>query len=76
MDPLLSKYQCELRRGFSAQDCLLVMLKKWEPSVDKGKAFGVLLTDLSKVYHCFLYELIVAKLNAYGRQISFNCKHK
>ena len=70
MDPLLSKYQCELRRGFSAQDCLLVMLKKWEPSVDKGKAFGVLLTDLSKVYHCFLYELIVAKLNAYGFSLS------
>ena len=26
MDPLLSKYQCGFRRGFSAQDCLLAML--------------------------------------------------
>ena len=30
MDPLLSKYQCGFRRGFSAQNCLLAMLEKWK----------------------------------------------
>ena len=55
MEPLLSKYKCRFRRGFSAQNCLLAMLEKWKSLVDKGKAFGVLLTDHSKafdiVYH-------------------------
>ena len=50
MDPLLSKYQCGFRKGFSAQNCLLTMLEKWKSSVDRGKSFGLLLTDLSKVF--------------------------
>ena len=64
MDSLLSKYQCGLRRDFSAQDCLLAMLEKFKSSVDKGKVFGVLLTDLSKELDCLLHELIITKLNA------------
>ena len=70
MDPLLSKYQCGFRRGFSAQNCLLAMLEKWKLSVDKGKVFGVLLTDLSKAFDCLLHELIIAKLNAFGFSLS------
>ena len=70
MDPLLSKYQCGFGRGFSAQNCLLAMLEKWKPSVDRGKAFGVLLTDLSKAFDCLSHELIIAKLNAYGFSLS------
>ena len=66
IDPLLSKYQCELRKNFSAQHCLLAVLKKWKNAVDKGKMFGALLTDLSKAFDCFPHELIIAKLNAYG----------
>ena len=45
--PLLSP----IRRGFSAQNCLLAMLEKWKSSVDKGKAFGILLTGLSKAFN-------------------------
>ena len=66
MDPLLSKYECGFLRGFSAQNCLLAMLEKWKSSVDKGKAFGVLLTDLSKAFDCLSHGLIIAKLSAYG----------
>ena len=28
------------------------MLEKWEKIVDSGKAFGALLTDLSKAFDC------------------------
>ena len=45
MVPLLPKCKCGFRGGFNAQNCLLAMLEKWGSSVDKGKVFGVLLTD-------------------------------
>ena len=65
-DNILSKYQCDFRKGFSTQHCLLAMLEKWKRSVDNGKAFGALLTDLSKAFDCLDHELLIAKLNAYG----------
>ena len=52
MDPLLSQYLREFRIGFSAQNCLLAMSEKWKPSVDQGKTFDVLLTDLPKAFDC------------------------
>ena len=70
MDSLLSKYQCGFRRGFSAQDYLLAMLEKFKSSVDNGKVFGVLLTDLSRELDCLLHELIITKLNAYRLSVS------
>ena len=42
------------------------MLENWKSSIDKGKAFGVLLTDLSKAFDCLSHQLIIAKLNACG----------
>ena len=70
MVPLLSKYQCGFRRGFSAQNCLLVIIEKWKLSIDKVKAFGVLLTGLSQVFDCLSHKLIIANSNAYGFSLS------
>ena len=61
---LLSKYRCGFRTGFSAQIYLLAMLEKWKSSVDKGKAFSVLLIDLSEAFDYLSHELITAKLIA------------
>ena len=63
---IFSKNQCGFRKGHSTQQCLLATLEKWERSVDKGKAFGALLTELSKAFDCLDHELLIAKLNAYG----------
>ena len=62
---IFSKNQCGFRKGNSTQQCRLAMLEKWERSVDSGKAFGALLTDLSKAFDCLYHELLTVHLNAY-----------
>ena len=69
-DKIFLKYQCGFRKGFSTQQCLLAMLEKWKRSIDNGKSFGALLTDLSKAFDCLDHELLIAKLNAYGFHLS------
>ena len=65
-EPILSKFQCGFRKGFSARNCLLAMLEKWKSALDNKRNFGALLTDLSKAFDCLHHDLLLAKLNAYG----------
>ena len=65
-EDIFNKQQCGFRKGYNTQQCLLKMLEKGKRSVDGGKNFGVLLTDLSKTFDCLDHELLIAKLNAYG----------
>ena len=46
-EPILSKFHCGFRKGFSAQHCLLAMLEKWKAAVNNKITFRALLTDLS-----------------------------
>ena len=66
MDKFLSKYQCGFRKGFNEQYCLLAMTEKWKKSVDNQNVFGALLMDLFKEFDCLSHDLIIAKLNSYG----------
>ena len=68
-DNIFSKYQYGFRKGYSAQHCILIMTEKWKKVADNGGAFSALLADLSKAFDCILYDLIIAKLEAYGFQI-------
>ena len=42
------------------------MIEKWRNSLDQGKFFGALLTDLSKAFECLPHDLLAVKLSAYG----------
>ena len=63
---IFSKFQCDFRKDFSAQHCLLLMIDKWKKAVDNNKVFGAILTDLSKAFDCICHDLLVSKLHAYG----------
>ena len=45
------------------------MIEKWKESVDSGRVFGALMTDLSKAFDCLHHKLFIAKLDAYGFDI-------
>ena len=53
---IISRCQCGFCKGYSAQQCLLAMIKKWGKIVDNGNIFGALLTDLSKVFDCIPHD--------------------
>ena len=64
------KYQCGFRKGFSAKHCLVSMLEKWKSATNNKKAFGALLIDSSKAFNSLSHDLLIAKLNAYGFNMS------
>ena len=69
-ESVLSKFQCRFRKGYGAQHCLLMMLETWKEASDNNKAFGALLTDLSKAFDCLSHDLLTAKLHAYNLDLA------
>ena len=67
-DKVISKYQCEFRKSFSAHHCLRKLLEQWKKSIDQGLVFCALLADLPKAFDCVSHGLLVAKLSAYGME--------
>ena len=65
-DSVLSKFQCEFRKGFNARHCLLTMVEKLPKTLDEGGQTGAVLTDLSKAFDCVDHNLLIAKINAFG----------
>ena len=45
------------------------MLEIRKGATDNNKAFGALLTDLSKAFDCLNRDLLITKLHAYGFDI-------
>ena len=52
-EPILSKFQCGFRKGFSAQHCLLSMLEKWKTAIDNKKTLVHFLLICPKLLTAF-----------------------
>ena len=66
INQFLSPFLCGYRKGFSSQTALLSLIEKWKIMLDKKGYASAVLMDLSKAFDTINYELLVAKLHAYG----------
>ena len=65
-DKIFSRDQCSFRKFISTQHILLTMIEKKKISCDNKQFCVAILTGLSKTFECVTYDLLIAKLNAYG----------
>ena len=61
---------CGFRKQFSMQHALVRLTERWKHYLDKSGAIVGVLMDLSKAYDCISYDLLIAKLHAYGLGIT------
>lgn len=54
---IFGKHHCPFSKGYSTQQRLLKLLEKWKSSVDKGRDFGALLTNLPKAFAFLDHDL-------------------
>ena len=53
-------------QGFSTQQALASLIKKWKAILDKNWYAGELLMNLSKAFETINHDLLIAKLNVFG----------
>ena len=70
INEFLSPYLFGYRKGHSTEQCLTVMLEIWRKALDEDNSAGGILTDLSKAFDCLNHNLLIAKLEAYGFDVS------
>ena len=57
---------CGSRKGFSTQQALLFLIETWKNVLARKAYGGAVLMDLSKAFNTINYDLLPAKLHAYG----------
>ena len=62
----LFAYMCGYRKGYNTQYALMALLERWKKSLDSQGYAGTVIMDLSKAFDTINYELLIAKLHAYG----------
>ena len=57
---------CVYRKGYNTQYALLALLEQWKQILESQGYAGTAIMDLSKAFATVNYELLLAKLYAYG----------
>ena len=66
MKDKLSKQLAGFRKDHNTQHCLSCMLEMWKKVLDKGGSICAIFMDLSKAFDTVNYNLLIAKIGAYG----------
>ena len=66
MENKFSKIMAGFRKLHGAQQSMVTMLKKWRKALDKKEYICVLFMNLSETFDTINYDLLLAKLHAYG----------
>ena len=66
INQFLSPFLCGSRKGFSTHTALVWLIEKWTHKPDKNGFAGDILMDLLKAFNTINYDLLTAKLQAYG----------
>lgn len=59
---------CLLIAKHSCPTALLALTEDWRAELDKHKIIGTVAIDLSKALDCLPHDLLLEKLNFYGRE--------
>ena len=62
IDKFLSPYLFGYRKGYSTEQCLIVMLELWKKALDSKGTAGAILTDLSKAFDKWKH-MVLTKLH-------------
>ena len=63
---ILSDFISAYRKNYSCESTLLLLTEDWRAGLDNKELVTVISLDLSKAFYCVPYELLLAKLKAYG----------
>ena len=66
VSPYLSAY----RQSYNSQHVLIRLIEQWKEKLDQNYFVGAVLMDLSKAFDCVPHDLTIAKLSAYGFDIT------
>ena len=65
-DNIFLEYLSGFRKGYGYHHVLMRTIENWKNALDNRKVIAALSMDLSKAFDCLQYDLIIAKLHAYG----------
>ena len=70
VDDIFSQYLSGYRTSIGCSDVLSHFINVCKKALDNGNVCMTLLTDLSKVFNCLPYRLLICKLRAHGLSVN------
>ena len=65
IEKILSNFIATYTKTYSSSYVFIGLTENWKKHLENKKIVGTVLMDLSKVFDCIPYDLLIGKLNAY-----------